>query len=330
MARPIKDGVSYWPFDVDMLDDDKFKLIRAEFGIKGAYVALFILNSVYKDKGYYKRWDEDSCYLTSEGVGDGCSPQLVDEILAGCVRRGLFDQGLFQMFGILTSAGIQRRFFNIVKNSRDKIVLVKEYLLFDLNEQTVSEGVLNKVVLKTVSPLGNASKTEGNPDNFQGNSQKKSKEKKKERDIKTHSSASASAGVNYQEIINSFNRICTDLPKVRDLTDARRQAICKAAERLKNEGGFDVFFEKVHRSDFLCGRTGAWKCGFDWILKPANMTKIREGNYDNRLDAKKAGGGSDRTSDDILDQVFKNHVPKYVKKEKKNGSTADKSDRSSK
>ena len=40
MARPIKDGVSYWPFDVDMLDDDKFKLIRAEFGIKGVYIAL--------------------------------------------------------------------------------------------------------------------------------------------------------------------------------------------------------------------------------------------------------------------------------------------------
>lgn len=178
MSRPIKDGVSYWPFDVDMLDDKKFKLIRGEFGIKGAYIALVILNSVYKDNGYFKRWDDDDCYLMSQGVGDGCSPQLVNEVLAGCVRRGLFDQNLFQVFGILTSAGIQRRFFQMVKNSRNKIVVIKEYLLFELNDQTVSEGVLNKVVLKTVSQLENPSKTQGNPDNSQGNSIKESKIKR--------------------------------------------------------------------------------------------------------------------------------------------------------
>lgn len=305
MARPIKDGVSYWPFDVDMLDDDKFKLIRAEFGIKGAYIALVILNSVYKDKGYYKRWDDDSCLLTSQGVGDGCTPQLVNEILAGCVRRGLFDERLFDMFGILTSAGIQRRFLHMVKNSRDRIVFIEEYLLFELNEQTVSEGVLNKVVLKTVSPLGNASKTGGNPSKTQGNPIKKKKEKEIKRNERIHSSADASARVDYKAVMEAFNRICTDLPNVRDLTDARRSAIRKAAERLEEDGGFDAFFERVHRSDFLCGRSGKWKCGFDWILKPANMTKIREGNYDNR---------STKAVDDLPDEYdeYDDLVARYI------------------
>ena len=307
MARPIKDGVPYWPFDVDLFEDKKFKLIRGEFGIKGAYIALVILNSVYKENGYFKRWDDDDCCLMSEGIGDGCSPQLVDEVLAGCVRRGLFDQDLFQTFGILTSTGIQRRFFNIVKKSRNKIVVIKEYLLFDLNDQTFSEGVLNKVVLKTVSQLENPDKPQGNPDKMRGNSLKEKKQKEiKRNDI--HTSANTSARVDYKEVMESFNRICEDLPSVRDLTDARRAAIKKAAERLEGEGGFDTFFERVHRSDFLCGRSGKWKCGFDWILKPANMTKIREGNYDNR-----AGNGGVPEQKSAYEEMVENYIPRYKK-----------------
>ncbi len=194
MARPIKDGVSYWPFDVDMLDDKKFKLIRGEFGIKGAYIALVILNSVYKDNGYYKKWDEDDCYLVSESAGDGCTPRLVNEVLTGCIRRGLFNERLFDAFGILTSAGIQRRFFQMVKNSRNKIILYREYLLIDLNDQGLSEGVLNKVVLKTVSRWENPGKTQGNPDKTQGNSLKENKEKRKinKKENKIHSFCSTS------------------------------------------------------------------------------------------------------------------------------------------
>ncbi len=312
MARPIKDGVPYWPFDVDLFDDKKFKLIRGEFGIKGAYIALVILNSVYKENGYFKRWDDEDCCLMSEGIGDGCSPQLVDEVLAGCVRRGLFDQGLFQMFGILTSTGIQRRFFNIVKKSRNKIVVIKEYLLFDLNDQTFSEGVLNKVVLKTVSQLENPDKPQGNPDKMRGNSlkEKKQKEIKRNEIEHIHTSASASASVNHQAIINSFNRICTDLPKVRDLTETRRRTIRKAAERL-GSGGFESFFKQVHCSDFLCGRSGQWKCSFDWILKPENMTKIREGNYDNR-------GASTIEEPSEYEKMVASYTPRYKKGGKKN------------
>mgnify|MGYP007066004196 CR=1 FL=1 len=40
-----------------------------------------LLNSVYATNGYFKLWDNDDCLLMSEGVGDGCSPKLVDEVL---------------------------------------------------------------------------------------------------------------------------------------------------------------------------------------------------------------------------------------------------------
>ena len=35
MARPIKDGVDYFPLDTDFFQDDKVRLIKGEFGAKG-------------------------------------------------------------------------------------------------------------------------------------------------------------------------------------------------------------------------------------------------------------------------------------------------------
>lgn len=86
----------------------------------------------------------------------------------------------------------------------------------------------------------------------------------------------------YQSVINSFNSICTSLPKVQKLTDTRKKKI-KNTSKLLGEMTFEDLFFKVESSDFLSGRNGKWTaCCFDWILNPANLTKIIEGNYDNK------------------------------------------------
>ena len=81
-------------------------------------------------------------------------------------------------------------------------------------------------------------------------------------------------------IVEQYNSICTALPKVRDLTEPRKKAIKYALKRLGQEGLTELF-RKTAASDFLCGKKGGWKASFDWILKPANLTKILEGNFDN-------------------------------------------------
>ena len=89
----------------------------------------------------------------------------------------------------------------------------------------------------------------------------------------------------YDSVVESFNSTCSSLPHIRGLNDQRRKAIRKAAAQVEEAGGFPALFAKVEASDFLTGRSGSWNgCGFDWILKPANLTKILEGNYDNRRD----------------------------------------------
>lgn len=73
-------------------------------------------------------------------------------------------------------------------------------------------------------------------------------------------------------------------PTVQKMTDARRRAL---RSRLKDCGGNDGWKAAMGRaeaSDFLSGRSAnPWTgFGFDWIAKPANFTKLMEGNYDNR------------------------------------------------
>ena len=93
------------------------------------------------------------------------------------------------------------------------------------------------------------------------------------------------AHVDYKAVVDAFNKACISLPNVREINDRRRKAIRGAAQTVESFGGFAALFAKVEASDFLTGPRGRWTgCGIDWILKPANLTKILEGNYDNKAD----------------------------------------------
>ena len=96
--------------------------------------------------------------------------------------------------------------------------------------------------------------------------------------------------LNYENIFSLFNTICTDLPRVERLTDARKRRIKTAVKALK--GDFKSFFAKVQASDFLTGRETNWKSNFDWILNSNNLVKILEGNYDNRREKPYAAGNT--------------------------------------
>ena len=90
------------------------------------------------------------------------------------------------------------------------------------------------------------------------------------------------------DIIGQFNSICLSLPKVTKITETRKKTI-KA--RLNDYSVEDLImvFEKAEASDFLSGRNKQWtSCSFDWLMKPSNLIKVLEGNYDNK--GQKQGG----------------------------------------
>lgn len=130
MARTNKIGIYYFPFDVDFFDDDKIKLIESEFGMKGGYVAVRLLCKIYKE-GYYYKWGTDECLLFSKSLGvEGVSKGLLDEIISGLIRRCFLDKECFDKFGILTSKGIQERYFEATKRYK-QVNVIREYILVD-------------------------------------------------------------------------------------------------------------------------------------------------------------------------------------------------------
>ena len=132
MARPNKIGLDYFPFDVGYFEDDKIQLIEAEFGVKGGYIAVRLLCKIYRE-GYFYQWGGDECLLFAKNAGAEFVPNTVDEVVKGLVRRCFFDKGCFDRFGILTSKGIQKRYFEAAKRNKT-IEVFEEYLLIDTSE----------------------------------------------------------------------------------------------------------------------------------------------------------------------------------------------------
>lgn len=106
MARLRKDGLNYFPLDVDFFDDEKIKILEARYGADGITLYLYLLCRIYR-QGYYIQVNEDFEYLVSAELKMGADK--VKQVLTFLLSRSLFDNTLFQSDAVLTSAGIQKR-----------------------------------------------------------------------------------------------------------------------------------------------------------------------------------------------------------------------------
>lgn len=127
-----KKGLDYFPFDVDFFQDEKIQFVSARFGMKGEAVTLRLLCKIYR-QGYYINWDEDIALLFAKSVGDGCQHSLVNDVVNELLKRGFFHEGIFKRFSILTSKGIQQRYFEAASR-RKNVEYDPRFLLINLSK----------------------------------------------------------------------------------------------------------------------------------------------------------------------------------------------------
>lgn len=176
MARPARKGLDYFPMDVGFLRDKKVRLLRAEYGAPSVLFVLYVLCKVYEGDGYFLKWDKDEALIAADELRE--SPTYISEVLQGCLSRSLFDERVFQMFGVLTSAGIQRRYLRSCEK-RDDIEIFHEYWLLDVEDKKdVPACIRAKLTLLEVSGGKNPVNSPGNPVNSPGNPESKVKESK--------------------------------------------------------------------------------------------------------------------------------------------------------
>lgn len=159
MARPTKLGLDYFPHDTHTDEDTALQLLEAEFGLDGYAVYFKLLESIYA-QGYAKQWGEDECLLFAKKMGAVTVPKL-SEIIKGCIRRSLFDEGVYNLFQILTSKAIQQRWLEAKR--KDVSAIDPKVCLIEQTAKGVSSPRKNdkneeKGVLAAKTPV-NAAKT---------------------------------------------------------------------------------------------------------------------------------------------------------------------------
>ena len=144
MARPFKNGLDYFSLDVDIANDDKIKLIKAKHGLASFAVVILLFTKIYKN-GYFYKWGEDEEYLFADETG--IDVVTLNKIVNDCINKGVFIQKIYEQYGILTSAGIQKRFLQACVR-RKELYLFREYFVVDDYFETVK---INKVTFTSIN-----------------------------------------------------------------------------------------------------------------------------------------------------------------------------------
>lgn len=178
MGRPPKQGLGYFPKDVDYYDDFKVMELLNEFGPLGQTIYDVTLCEVYRDKGYYLEVPLDKLaakIIRIIGNRWVKNKDLVLQVIQYCADIGLLNKSLLTQ-NVITSAGIQKRYSEVtVRNKVQK----NKYWLIDEHGQPLLNAPQNTVT-ETLTGVS-VTKTQVNESNKQ---QKESKENKSKQNKK--------------------------------------------------------------------------------------------------------------------------------------------------
>ena len=238
MARQQKDGLDYFPLDVDFFEDEKIKILRARYGTDGIAVYLYLLCRIFRN-GYYIKTNDDFEYILSTDLK--MSVDKARQVLTFLLSRSLFNDKLFQSDAVLTSAGIQRR-FQLAVRERAKKTPVKVGRFWLLSEEET------RPFIKCTLFGGSSWKKEDSSGKKEGNSPEKSLKESKVNiyDILRFHGEVESA---FQTYLRVRERLFGEIPE--EQVSALRRELCSLAEkdadrieiiRKATSGGWKTFY----------------------------------------------------------------------------------------
>ena len=150
MARPKKQGLEYYTIQTDIFQNRKIRKFLRVFGAKGYLVYSYLITEIYRDKGYFLSWDEDTAFDVSDILN--LKENLVNEIVDYCCNVGLFNKELRNSENILTTKNIQE-FWQSVSTKANRsvkkvcanydLISVKEVVNEEESTPTNEESTVN-------------------------------------------------------------------------------------------------------------------------------------------------------------------------------------------
>ena len=138
MARPVKEGLDYYPLNADFMSDIKVRRLIRSFGSKSIGVVIALLGMIYGDKGYYILLNDDVAFIISEQTLE--DEDLVNQIINKLIEIEFFDKNLYEKHRVLTSKGIQKRFISATERRKD-VNLITKYNLVNVDNNSSSDVV---------------------------------------------------------------------------------------------------------------------------------------------------------------------------------------------
>lgn len=175
MARPINNGLRYFPKDTGYFQDRKIRSLIANFGCDGTALYDYILCAAYGDKGYYV--EEDDYFKEMASIDLKISLEKIELILAHMLRSSmLLDSQRHSTVKALTSRGIQKQWQESMKAKGQKRDVIVDKALWLLKPDE-TQGFI-KFTQNEDYAENNPSFSQNNPDKSENNSTNKKKRKK--------------------------------------------------------------------------------------------------------------------------------------------------------
>lgn len=128
MARPRKDGLDYFPLDVNFLSDLKIKKIIRAYGAQAVAVVISALTTIYRDNGYFATYDEDLIFIIADELK--LEDSYVKDVIEKLIEVDFLNKEQKEKNNILTSIGIQERYLKVCER-RVKTTLNATYNLLN-------------------------------------------------------------------------------------------------------------------------------------------------------------------------------------------------------
>lgn len=144
MAGRPKKRIDYAGWSVDIFSNDtKIDMLIDAQGWSGFGIYFYLCQMAFGNEGYFYEWGYALCATTARKMGGGVGSGTVKETVDYCLQIGLFDKGLFDRWGVLTSRGIQKSYVIVLKSkNRTGTELIEDYWLLDNKKELECQGVV--------------------------------------------------------------------------------------------------------------------------------------------------------------------------------------------
>lgn len=236
MARPQKRGIDYFPVDVNILSDRKFRRARLKYGYLAFDVYFSLLCLIYKDKGYYIEYTEktkdDVLWDILESLQGRYQPtvELIGEVIEELTACELFSGDLFRS-RILTSERIQATYYKATVERKTIDINFGIWLLDETKMRALSEKsiILENFINRPKKQINRAENSINRTINPQ------SKENKSKLNNKPRQSAAES-------LCPFFERLWREYPRKKG-----KSAVTKKSLMRINKIGFEKMIGAVRR-----------------------------------------------------------------------------------